>query len=98
MATRTATLDLDLIGRLRARLDTPLVLHGSSGVSEEHLLAAARAGIRKINVGTALNVAMTGSVREVLAGDRKLVDPRKYLTPAREAMSDTVGRLLKALP
>jgi fructose-bisphosphate aldolase class II len=98
MATRTAILDLDLIGRLRARLDTPLVLHGSSGVSEEHLLAAARAGIRKINVGTALNVAMTGSVREVLAGDRKLVDPRKYLTPAREAMSDTVGRLLKALP
>jgi fructose-bisphosphate aldolase class II len=98
MTRRTATLDTELIGRLRARLDVPLVLHGSSGVPEEQLRAAARAGIRKINIGTALNIAMTGSVRVTLDGDERLVDPRKYLTPARDAMSDTVSRLLAVLP
>ncbi|MFD2416227.1 class II fructose-bisphosphate aldolase [Amycolatopsis pigmentata] len=98
MTTRTANLDTELIARLRARLDVPLVLHGSSGVPAGQLSAAARAGIRKINVGTALNVAMTDSLRLTLAGDRRLVDPRKYLTPARDAMSDTVGQLLDALP
>ncbi|GLY70332.1 class II fructose-bisphosphate aldolase [Amycolatopsis taiwanensis] len=98
MTGRTAILDLELIGRLRDRLPTPLVLHGSSGVPDDQLRAAARAGIRKVNVGTALNAAMTGSVRLTLGGDEKLVDPRKYLTPAREAMCDTVDRLLAVLP
>ncbi|HEX3589291.1 MAG TPA: class II fructose-bisphosphate aldolase [Pseudonocardiaceae bacterium] len=98
MTTRTATLDIDLIKRLRDRLDVPLVLHGSSGVPDDQLRAAAQAGIAKINVGTALNVAMTHAVRDYLTHDDGVVDPRKYLAPARQAMADTVGRLLRVLP
>ncbi|HEX3789809.1 MAG TPA: class II fructose-bisphosphate aldolase [Pseudonocardiaceae bacterium] len=98
MTTRTATLDTELISWLRDRLDVPLVLHGSSGVPDDELRAAANAGIRKVNVGTALNVAMTHSIRESLAHDEKVVDPRRYLAPARDAMAETVGRLLSVLP
>jgi fructose-bisphosphate aldolase class II len=98
MTTRTATLDIDLIKRLRDRLDVPLVLHGSSGVPDDQLCAAAQAGIAKINIGTALNVAMTHAVRDYLTHDDGVVDPRKYLAPARQAMADTVGRLLRVLP
>ncbi|HEX5120765.1 MAG TPA: class II fructose-bisphosphate aldolase [Pseudonocardiaceae bacterium] len=98
MTTRSAMLDIDLILRLRDRLDVPLVLHGSSGVPESQLRKAAEAGIVKINVGTALNVAMTHAVRDVLAHDERIVDPRQYLAAARQAMADTVGRLLSMLP
>jgi fructose-bisphosphate aldolase class II len=98
MTTRTATLDTELIARLHERLAVPLVLHGSSGVPYEQLRAAATAGISKVNVGTALNVAMTGSVRRVLADDAKVVDPRKYLAPARDAMAEAVGEVLDVLP
>jgi fructose-bisphosphate aldolase class II len=98
MTTRDATLDIGLIRRLRDRLDVPLVLHGSSGVPDEQLRAAAEAGIVKINLGTALNIAMTHAVRDFLARDERVVDPRKYLAPARQAMADTVGRLLGVLP
>lgn len=98
MTTRSATLDIDLIRRLRARLDVPLVLHGSSGVPEDQLKSAAEAGIVKINVGTALNVAMTHAVRDILDHDERVVDPRHYLAAARQAMADTVGRLLSVLP
>ena len=97
MTTRTAVLDLDLIARLRARLGVPLVLHGSSGVPDDQLRAAAAAGIGKINVGTALNIAMTGSIRDFLAEDDQVVDPRKYLAAARRAMAAEVGRLLSVL-
>ena len=48
-----------------------------------------RAGITKINVGTILNVAFTAAVRERLA-DTEVVDPPKYLAPARDAIADTV--------
>lgn len=98
MTTRTAVLDLDLIARLRDRLDVPLVLHGSSGVPDDQLRAAAAAGISKINVGTALNIAMTRAIRAFLAEDDQVVDPRKYLASARRAMTAEVGHLLSVLP
>lgn len=92
MTDRTASLDLDLVARLREAVGVPLVLHGSSGVPDDTLSAAVRAGMVKINIGTILNVAFTGAVREQLAV-QSFVDPRRYLDPARKAMSDKVARL-----
>jgi len=97
MHTRTAKLDHELIARLRAAVPVPLVLHGSSGVPDDELTAAIRAGMVKINIGTALNTAFTGAVREMLTADEDLVDPRKYLKPARAAMAGTVAALLTVL-
>ncbi|OYN99291.1 fructose-bisphosphate aldolase class II [Propionibacteriaceae bacterium ES.041] len=97
MASRTATLDFDLIARLRAAVDVPLVLHGSSGVANEDLRRAVEAGITKVNVGTILNVEFTRAVRDLLDRDPAVVDPRSYLTPARDAMAETVHAILKAV-
>ncbi|HVU90917.1 MAG TPA: class II fructose-bisphosphate aldolase [Jatrophihabitans sp.] len=97
MVTQTARLDLELIGRLRAAVPVPLVLHGSSGVPDDELRAAVSAGIAKVNVGTALGKAMTAAVRSALA-DESLVDPRKYLAPARAAMAEAVAHVLAVLP
>lgn len=97
MTTATARLDLDLIARLADRLPVPLVLHGSSGVPVPTLREAVAAGIRKINVGTALNVGYTAQVRRYLADDAKVTDPRKYLTPARDAIRDAVADLATAV-
>jgi fructose-bisphosphate aldolase class II len=95
MHERTARLDLDLISDLRARLAVPLVLHGSSGVPDEELHAAVAAGMTKINIGTALNIAMTRSVRASLAADDAVVDPRVYLAPARQEMSRVAEHILR---
>ena len=96
MTSRTARLDIELVEKLRAHLPVPLVLHGSSGVPDDELRAAVAAGIAKVNVGTALNVAMTRAVRAGLA-DADVVDPRKYLAPARDAMAAAVRRILDVL-
>ncbi|MFJ9127414.1 class II fructose-bisphosphate aldolase [Streptomyces sp. NPDC102340] len=94
MTTRTATLDHDLLKRLADGLDVPLVLHGSSGVPDDELAAAVRGGIAKVNVGTALNIAMTSAIREFLTAHPEAVDSRKYLKVAREAMVRTVSELI----
>jgi fructose-bisphosphate aldolase class II len=91
MTTKTAELDLDLIAALREAVLVPLVLHGSSGVPDEMLRAAVRAGIVKVNIGTALNVAYTGALREALSAK---ADPRPALKAARDAVADTVAHLL----
>jgi fructose-bisphosphate aldolase class II len=93
MTSRSAALDTDLISRLANVLDVPLVLHGSSGVPDDEIRRAISAGVVKVNVGTALNIAMTGAVRAALAADESLIDPRKYLAPARDAIAETVRAL-----
>ncbi len=97
MSSRTATLDHTLITTLRDTVPVPLVLHGSSGVPDGELRRAVAAGMTKINVGTALNVAFTGAVRAFLEAHPSAVDPRKYLAPARGAMAEAVHHFLKAV-
>ena len=97
MTTRTARLDHERIAALATAVPVPLVLHGSSGVPDDELRQAVAAGMVKINIGTALNVAMSSTVREGLGHDPALTDPRRYLGPAREAMTREVVRLLDVL-
>jgi fructose-bisphosphate aldolase, class II len=94
MAERTAVLDHDLIARLTTAVPVPLVLHGSSGVPDDELRRAVTAGIRKVNIGTALNVAFTAAVRDQLSAAPDVVDPRRYLVGARDAMAEVVAASL----
>lgn len=97
MLTRDAVLDVALISRIRGAVDVPLVLHGSSGVPDGGMAAAIRAGMTKINIATQLNKVFTAAVRDVLAADAALVDPRKYGRAGREAVTAEVSRLLTVL-
>jgi len=94
MTTRSAVLDQELIADIRRAVTVPLVLHGSSGVPGDQVQAAIRAGITKVNVGTALNLAYTGELRRALALDERANDPRKYLSAVRTAVTDAVAELL----
>ena len=80
-----------------ARVAVPLVLHGSSGVSDEGIRRAVDAGIRKVNVGTALNVAYTGAVRDVLSTNASASDPRGFLAAGRRAIADSVAELCRVV-
>lgn len=97
MTSRTATLDLDLIARIRAAVPVPLVLHGSSGVADESLVAAVAHGMTKVNIATHLNSAFTAAVRAHLAENPSVVDTRRYLGAGRAAVQDETARLLRLL-
>ncbi|WP_040166031.1 class II fructose-bisphosphate aldolase [Microbacterium gorillae] len=94
MTERTAALDIELIGRLAEAVPVPLVLHGSSGVPDETIVAGIRAGLVKINVSTHLNAAFTGAIRAFLDANPTVVDSRKYVAAGREALSLEATRLL----
>ncbi|NVM97640.1 class II fructose-bisphosphate aldolase [Arthrobacter sp. SDTb3-6] len=94
MTERSAALNLDRITALKAALDVPLVLHGSSGVSDGTIVAAIAAGMTKINVSTHLNGFFTRAVRSYLDANPAVVDSRKYLGAGRAALVPEVARLL----
>ena len=97
MLTRDAALDLELIKQISAAVPVPLVLHGSSGVPDDTLAAAVQAGLTKINIGTQLNKVFTAAVRDALAADQRLVDPRIYGGAGRDAIAQEVARLMGVL-
>lgn len=94
MTERSAALNVNRIAELKAALTVPLVLHGSSGVSDANIVAAIAAGMTKINVSTHLNGFFTRAVRDYLDAHPTVVDSRKYLGAGRAALIPEVSRLL----
>jgi fructose-bisphosphate aldolase class II len=97
MVEKVAELDFELIKQLASAVSVPLVLHGSSGVAVADLQKAVAAGIRKINIGTEFNSVMTSSIKHEFEAHPNLVDPRKYLGPARQAMQAKTASYLELL-
>jgi fructose-bisphosphate aldolase class II len=97
LKTKTVSLDLDRLKEIRTRVPVPLVLHGSSGVSDKDIKRGVSMGLCKVNVATQLSQAFTGAIRDVLNKDIELVDPRKYLVPARNAQMEIVRERIRFL-
>lgn len=68
---------------------------GAKGVPDEILHEASQSGVSKINVDTDLRLAMTAQIRKVFVEEPSAFDPRKYLTPAREEVKNTVAHKIK---
>ncbi len=61
------------------------------GVPEDQIrMAVTKYGVCKVNIDTDLRLAMTAKIREVFATKPAEFDPRNYLGPAREAITNMV--------
>jgi fructose-bisphosphate aldolase, class II len=95
MLTKSSELDFELIRQLAAAVPVPLVLHGSSGVSHADLKRAIEAGIKKLNIATELNQVFNQALSQNLTLGPG--DPRKFLVPARAALTDHLIELHRGL-
>lgn len=78
-------LNFDILSQIRQKVDTPLVLHGGSGVPDEKVKKAIALGMSKVNFATELRAAATSGVRGILE-DSGVIDPKKYMGCGREAV------------
>jgi fructose-bisphosphate aldolase class II len=62
------------------------------GVPEDQLRRAAKSAVCKINIDTDGRMVMTATVRKVFAETPAEFDPRKYLGPARTALTEMYKR------
>ncbi|MCL4515265.1 MAG: class II fructose-1,6-bisphosphate aldolase [Firmicutes bacterium] len=88
-------LDFARLQEIARAVSIPLVLHGASGVPDGSIREAVRLGIRKINIDTEIRLAFAGSLRELLARDAGVYDPREILGTAREAMQKVVQEKIR---
>jgi fructose/tagatose bisphosphate aldolase len=94
MKTAGAKLNQDLLQQLHRRISAPLVLHGASGVVDDHLRAAVANGIRKINVNTNLKVVLKNFLADRLTSspESDLLDD---LDDGIEALSAAVAERMR---
>lgn len=88
-------LDFHLLKKIKAEVNVPIVLHGSSGVPDEALREAIGLGVRKVNIDTNIREAFCLAIRNTLAADPQEIDPRKILTPARAAAVEVIREKIR---
>ena len=80
-------IDIDRIKAIRAATNnTPLVLHGGSGIPDETVRAAIAAGIRKMNIGTDVCCAFAKGATEELNREGRSIAIDLFMKPAIEAV------------
>ncbi|MBD7911737.1 MULTISPECIES: tagatose bisphosphate family class II aldolase [Clostridium] len=83
-------LDFERLKEIRNKVSIPLVLHGASDVPDELVKKAISLGICKVNVATDLKIPFSDAVKEFFKENPKENDPRKYMTPGKDAMKKIV--------
>jgi fructose-bisphosphate aldolase class II len=66
-------------------------LPGATGVPMDNLQKAIKLGVTKINVDTDGRLAVTAAIREVFAKTPEKFDPRDYLGPARDNLTEIIA-------
>ncbi len=89
--------DFPLLKKVKAESgNTPLVLHGSSGVPEDEIKESIDYGIAKINVGTIIRKTFTDSlIKTVSNKEEDMIDARKILQPSIDAIKEVVKHKMK---
>ena len=73
----------------------PLVLHGGTGIPDDLIKRAISLGTAKINVNTECQMAFSKTVREIVASDAEVYDPRKILGPASKSIGVVVAEKMR---
>ncbi|MGN1408152.1 class II fructose-bisphosphate aldolase [Lactobacillus sp.] len=96
-------LNFDRLKEISDAIDTPLVLHGGSGIPEDQVKKAISLGIAKVNINTEFQQAFQGATRKYFEEKHDLdvahkgYDPRKLLLPGTEAITDAMKEMISWL-
>lgn len=88
-------LNTQRITEVKAVVDIPLVLHGSSGLSDEDVKDCVQRGMCKVNFATELRQAYLKATRELLDADSSIIDPKKIGEAAMKAVKAQVEYRMK---
>jgi len=95
MKTREAQIDIPRIKKIQKLTNIPLVLHGASGIPDESVKQAIKAGICKINIDTEIRKAFVRGIGIILKENPNEIDPRKILGKAKTEMKEAVREKIR---
>ncbi len=88
MKIQEAKIDFELLKKIKEKVDTPLVIHGSSGVKDDDLAKMCEMGVSKINLGTSLRMAFGNTLRATINEMTEEFDRLKFFPASMKAVRD----------
>ena len=89
--------NMEVLSAVRAVVDVPLVMHGTSGVPDEQVRDAVRRGICKVNYATDLRIAFTNGVKAYMNNNPNAFDPKKYSAPGMKEVTAYVAQKMEVV-
>lgn len=89
--------NVERLSEIRAVVDVPLVLHGTSGVPDEQVRDCVSRGICKVNYATDLRIAFTKGVKAYMAENPEAFDPKKYAAVGMEEVKKYVMQKMEVV-
>ena len=100
--TKNPKVDFDRMAKINQmlnadRINTPLVVHGGTGLSDEYVKRLLEAGGAKFNVSTELKHTLIDSTYKYISDKREEYNPGKVDVVVRDAIRTVVGRWFDVL-
>ena len=89
--------DFERLQEIKELTKMPIVLHGGTGIPDIILKKAIQAGISKVNINTALQVAWSKEVRTFLNENPDVYDPRKIIGSGKNSIKKVIDNYLEIL-
>lgn len=86
---------IPLLKEIKLKVKKPFVLHGGSGVKDEKIKEAIKAGVNVINIGSDIKIAFSEQLIKTCAENKNETDPRNLLRPTIDAVAETVKKSMK---
>ncbi|USK40818.1 tagatose bisphosphate family class II aldolase [Cytobacillus firmus] len=83
-------IDFERLEDIHSVVNIPLVLHGASDIPDAMVKRTIKLGICKVNIATDLKIPFSNAVKQYFNENPDANDPRKYMTPGKEAMKEVV--------
>ena len=89
--------NVERLSEIRALVDVPLVLHGTSGVPDEQVMDCIKRGICKVNYATDLRIAYTKGIKAYMEENPDQFDPKKYTAAGMEEVKKYVMQKMQVV-
>lgn len=94
---RKAPIYFDILERIEQECDLPLVIHGSSGISQEDIQKLRKERVGKMNLGTSLRKIFGDTLRQEIQNRPDEFDRQKVMKPCVEQIEEAAYQILKSL-
>lgn len=92
-----ANISFKKLKEIKELTNAPLVLHGGTGVSDEDIKKCVEYGIKKVNVGTELNVTWIEKAKETFQNGKFSDSLRNLLIPANNSVKEVLLNKIKLI-
>lgn len=97
LTEKTSVIDFGLLDRVESLVEKPLVIHGTSGIKDEDILALKRTRVSKFNIGTCLRQALGNNLRRYMNEEVNKFDCLYFMSKAMPHVREEALRNIELL-